>query len=77
MLKTKNDPSEEFRAKAVELFNARLADCIDCLFASQAVLSKSPWRFLREDSAGGDCVLLGCGLHSWRCCLWCTGQHYS
>jgi starvation-inducible DNA-binding protein len=29
MFKTKNDLSEEIRAKAVELLNARLADCID------------------------------------------------
>ena len=29
MFKTKNDLSEEVRAKAVELLNARLADCID------------------------------------------------
>src|SRR5215510_16235144 len=29
MFKTKNDLSEESRAKAVELLNARLADCID------------------------------------------------
>ena len=29
MFKTRNDLSEEVRAKAVELLNARLADCID------------------------------------------------
>src|SRR5215467_14281493 len=29
MFKTRNDLSEEIRAKAVELLNARLADCID------------------------------------------------
>jgi starvation-inducible DNA-binding protein len=29
MLKNKNDLSEEIRAKAVELLNGRLADCID------------------------------------------------
>jgi starvation-inducible DNA-binding protein len=29
MFKTKNDLSEEIRAKVVELLNARLADCID------------------------------------------------
>jgi hypothetical protein len=29
MFKTKNELSEEIRAKAVELFNARLADCSD------------------------------------------------
>jgi starvation-inducible DNA-binding protein len=29
MFKTKNDLSEEIRAKAVELLNARLPDCID------------------------------------------------
>ena len=29
MFKTENDLSEEIRAKAVELLNARLADCID------------------------------------------------
>ena len=29
MFKTKNDLSEEIRAEAVELLNARLADCID------------------------------------------------
>ena len=29
MFRTKNDLSEEIRAKAVELLNARLADCID------------------------------------------------
>src|ERR1700760_144438 len=29
MFKTKNDLSEEIRAKAIELLNARLADCID------------------------------------------------
>jgi starvation-inducible DNA-binding protein len=29
MFKTKNDLSEEIRAKAVELLNARLADCIN------------------------------------------------
>jgi starvation-inducible DNA-binding protein len=29
MFKTKYDLSEEIRAKAVELLNARLADCID------------------------------------------------
>ena len=29
MFKTKNDLSEEIRAKALELLNARLADCID------------------------------------------------
>src|SRR5215813_7833601 len=29
MFKTKNDLSEEIRVKAVELLNARLADCID------------------------------------------------
>ncbi len=29
MFKNKNDLLEEIRAKAVELLNARLADCID------------------------------------------------
>jgi Ferritin-like domain len=29
MFKTKNDPSEGIRAKAVEMLNAWLADCID------------------------------------------------
>jgi hypothetical protein len=29
VFKTKNDLPEEERAKAVELLNARLADCID------------------------------------------------
>jgi DNA-binding ferritin-like protein len=29
MFETKNDLSEEIRAKAIELLNARLADCID------------------------------------------------
>src|ERR1700743_1152129 len=29
MFKTKNDLPEEVRAKAIELLNARLADCID------------------------------------------------
>ena len=29
MFKTKNDLSEEIRARGVELLNARLADCID------------------------------------------------
>src|SRR5215471_10618550 len=40
MFKTKNDLSEEIRAKAVELLNARLADCIDL----QTQLKQAHWN---------------------------------
>jgi starvation-inducible DNA-binding protein len=40
MFKTKNDMPEEIRAKAVELLNARLADCIDL----QTQIKQAHWN---------------------------------
>jgi starvation-inducible DNA-binding protein len=40
MFKTKNDLSEEIRAKVVELLNAQLADCIDL----QTQTKQAPWN---------------------------------
>lgn len=40
MIKTKNDLSEDIRAKVVELLNARLADCIDL----QTQIKQAHWN---------------------------------
>ena len=41
MFKTKNNLSEETRAKAVELLNTRLADCIDLQTAESGTVPMS------------------------------------
>ena len=45
MFKTRNDLSEEIRAKAVELLNARLADCIDL----QTQTKQAHWNVKRPN----------------------------